>query len=109
MRIYAVFGDNAVMIEYSYEHARYCLHKYFRGAHYTKAFGSIAEEAVVADLQVFDFPLCHQGSQSCLADPGNLCHHTGRHQHREQFRRVRFHFLGHGYSPWVFRGSLLAK
>jgi len=36
MRIYAVFGDNAVMIEYSYEHARYCLHKYFRGAHYTK-------------------------------------------------------------------------
>ena len=23
MRIYAVFGDNAVMIEYSYEHARY--------------------------------------------------------------------------------------
>lgn len=39
MRIYAVFGDNAVMIEYSYEHARYCLHKYFRGAHYTKAFG----------------------------------------------------------------------
>lgn len=33
MRIYAVFGDNAVMIEYSYEHARYCLHKYFRGAH----------------------------------------------------------------------------
>ena len=24
MRIYAVFGDNAVMIEYSYEHARYC-------------------------------------------------------------------------------------
>ena len=37
MRIYAVFGDNAVMIEYSYEHARYCLHKYFRGAHYTEA------------------------------------------------------------------------
>ena len=48
MRIYAVFGDNAVMIEYSYEHARYCLHKYFRGAHYTKAFGSIAEATAEA-------------------------------------------------------------
>ena len=37
MRIYAVFGDNAVMIEYSYEHARYCLHKYFRGAKHSAA------------------------------------------------------------------------
>ena len=42
MRIYAVFGDNAVMIEYSYEHARYCLHNY------TKAFGSIAEATAEA-------------------------------------------------------------
>ena len=50
MRIYAVFGDNAVMIEYSYEHARYCLHKYFRGAHYTKAFGSIAEATAEATI-----------------------------------------------------------
>ena len=33
MRIYAVFGDNAVMIEY---------------AHYTKAFGSIAEATAEA-------------------------------------------------------------
>lgn len=33
---------------FSYEHARYCLHKYFRGAHYTKAFGSIAEATAEA-------------------------------------------------------------
>lgn len=43
MRIYAVFGDNAVMVEYSYNHARYCLHKYFRGHRYTKAFDSVDE------------------------------------------------------------------
>ena len=61
MRIYAVFGDNAVMIEYSYEHARYCLHKYFRGAHYTKAFGSIAE----ATAEATDHSV-----GNCPAEPG---------------------------------------
>lgn len=70
MRIYAVFGDNAVMIEYSYEHARYCLHKYFRGAHYTKAFGSIAEATAEAT---------RPSVGNCPAEPG----YTGVPQTRE--------------------------
>lgn len=43
MKTYVVFGDNAVMIEHSYDHAKYCLHKYFRGHRYIKAFPSVKE------------------------------------------------------------------